>query len=557
MLSPRRLILVLMAVVLATAWGVTAALVAADRERIFRAASAELIGAIPVLRMHARRSFDTAHTILIALDEALQVGGEDVDLDRLSALALRMQSGDEDPIGIAIIDRHENLMRIESVGSGIYVGDREYMSAIRDTPPGTLYVSTPLQSRASGRNVIPIVMKTRPNVSGVGAILAAIPAASFDEAYRDLLISAPSAIGLLRNDGIVLHLTPDPRGWVGKPLPGFDLATLTRDYHPMTAFDQDRTGDLGMRILVSYATADHYPVHVAAAMRHDALQAAWWQQAWPKIASTFVGSLVIIPLAGWLLVLMARRDAAMKQVTEALAELDAANRAKRDFMARMSHELRTPLNAILGFSELIAGAMVGPLAKTYQDYGRDINRSGAHLLDMINQVLDITRIETDSLHPKPEPVSLDAVAVEVAAILRPLSEARQVTLRFEIDAKAKEVMADPMMLRQMLLNLLSNAVKFSPPGEAVEVRSLIEDGAVLLRVSDRGPGIGKEKLQHVFEPFGSGQSMLAQQGAGIGLGLPIARKLVEMHGGRLTITTGPETGTVVTLVFPAECRIAA
>jgi len=113
-----------------------------------------------------------------------------------------------------------------------------------------------------------------------------------------------------------------------------------------------------------------------------------------------------------------------------------------------------------------------------------------------------------------------------------------------------------MMLRQMLLNLLSNAVKFSPAGEAVTVTSAAEETGILLRVADRGPGIPKGKLQHLFEPFGSGQSMLAEQAAGIGLGLPIAKKLVEMHGGRLTITTGKQKGTVVTLVFPPERRLA-
>lgn len=278
---------------------------------------------------------------------------------------------------------------------------------------------------------------------------------------------------------------------------------------------------------------------------------------WPKVAGVFIGSIVVTLLTARLLVLMARRDAAMRKVTEALVELEAANRAKRDFMARMSHELRTPLNAILGFSELIAGAVLGPVSKTYQDYGRDIHRSGAHLLDMINQVLDITRIESGSLHPRLEPVEIDAVAAEVATILRPLAEGRQVKLTFEFDADARRLLADPMMLRQMLLNLMSNAVKFSPAGAAVTVESGTEESGVAVKVSDRGPGIDKDKLTHVFEPFGSGQSLLAQQAAGIGLGLPIAKKLVEMHGGRLTITTSRQKGTVVTLVFPAECRIAA
>jgi signal transduction histidine kinase len=546
-----------MALVLIAAWGVTGAVVMGDRTRIYQSAAAELTGAIPVLRMHARRSLDAAHAILVAIDEALQVGGPDFDLHRLSDLAIRMQSSDDDPIGIAIIDSSERLIRIEGAGGNVFVGDREYMTGIRDAPPGTLYMGEPLSSRTSGRNVIPMVMKARKNASGVEVVLAAIPVASFEEAYRDLLISAPSAIGLLRNDGLVLHLTPDPKERAGKVLPGFDLDTLRRQYRPVTVFDQDRIADLGLRIKASYAPVDPYPVVVAAALRAGALETVWHDQAMPKLAGMSIATLLIVLLTAWLFVLMARRDAALKRVTEALIEVDAANRAKRDFMARMSHELRTPLNAILGFSELISGAVVGPISKTYQDYGRDINRSGAHLLDMINQVLDITRIEAGNLNPKPEAVDIDAISAEVAAILRPLAEDRRVTLRFELGGDAKKLKVDPMMLRQMLLNLLSNAVKFSPAGEAVTVQSMAEQDAILLRVSDHGPGIAQDKLQHLFEPFGSGQSMLAQQAAGIGLGLPIAKKLVEMHGGRLTIATSRQSGTVVTLVFPPECRIAA
>ncbi len=556
-LSPRWLIVLLMAAVLAVAWTVTAVWIVADRNRIYRSAESELAGAIPVLRMHARRSFDTAHAILIALDESLQSSGWAVDLSHLSALALRMQNSDDDPIGIAVIDNEDRLVRIERAGPDVSVGDRDYIEAMRNAAPGHLYIGRPLISRVSSRAVIPLVMKPQRNVSGVALLLAAIPVASFDEAYRDLLISAPSSIGLLRDDGVVLHLTPDPRERIGQVLPGFDRATLGRNHQPMTVFDLERIGDLEMPVKVSYDLVGPYPLTVSGAFRTDSLHQAWLRQAWPKVAGVLIGSVVVVLLTAWLLVQMARRDAAMRRVTEALIELDAANRAKRDFMARMSHELRTPLNAILGFSEMIGGAMLGPVSKTYQEYGRDIHRSGAHLLDMINQVLDITRIETGSLHPRPEPVEVDAVAAEVAAILRPLAESRQVTLTFEFDAEARRLQADPMMLRQMLLNLLSNAVKFSPSGEAVTVRSEADESGVTVKVSDRGPGIDKDKLQHVFEPFGSGQSLLAQQAAGIGLGLPIAKKLVELHGGRLSITTSRQKGTVVTLVFPAECRIAA
>ncbi len=555
-LSPRRLVVLLVATMVVAAWIVTGIWIADERQRIYRSAAAELTGAIPVLKTHARRSFDTAHTILVALDESLQTSGWAVDLAHLSALSLRMQSSHEDPIDVVVIDKDERVMRIGRGGEDLYVRDRDYALAMRNAEAGHIYIGEPVTSRVSGRSVIPLVMKPRPNVSGVALLLAALPVAGFEEAYRDLLISAPATIGLLRDDGVVLHLTPDPRERTGRSLPGFDLASL-REHAPMTVFHRDRIGTLELPVKVSYTTVDPYPLVVGGAMQTDALHSAWLRQIWPTAAGVFAGSIAVILLTAWLLVLMARRDAAMRKVTEALVELDAANRAKRDFMARMSHELRTPLNAILGFSELISGAMLGPVPKTYQEYGRDIHRSGTHLLDMINQVLDITRIESGSLNPRPEPVDIDAVAAEVEAILRPLAENRQVKMKFEFDVDARRILADPMMLRQMLLNLVSNAVKFSPSGETVTVQSHADEDSVVIRVSDRGPGIDKDKLLHAFEPFGSGQSLLAQQAAGIGLGLPIAKKLVELHGGRLTITTGRQKGTVVTLVFPAECRIAA
>ncbi|MEK9970070.1 MAG: ATP-binding protein [Ferrovibrio sp.] len=556
MLSPRRLLLILTAAVLMIAWAVTATVVIGDRERIYRSASAELIGAIPVLRMHARRSFDTTHAILVALDEALQVEGAAVALPRLGGLARRMQTDDGDPIGIAVIDIRERLTRLGSSDVDVDVSDRDYVRAIRNQAPGFLFVGRTLPSRISGRAVIPVVMKLRPNASGISAILAAVPVSNFEYVYRDLLVSAPSTIGLVRDDGMVLHLTPDPLQRVGKPMPGFDLASLNR--HPqMLVFDQDISAELTQSIKAAYATIDPYPVSVVAAMPVDALQAAWRQQATPKIAIALLGSLAIGLLTAWLLVQMARRDAALRQVTQALVELDAANRAKRDFMARMSHELRTPLNAILGFSDMIAGAMLGPLPHAYQEYGRDINRSGAHLLGMINQVLDISRIEAERLLPKSEPIDVGGLTGEVVAILRPMAELHGVDLHVDIASDLDSLQADPMMLRQMLLNLMSNAVKHSPEGGTVQVRAFREAGNVLMQVTDRGPGIAKEKLDHVFEPFGSGHSMLSQQASGIGLGLPITKKLIELHGGRLSIKTSPQNGTTVTLEFPAERRIAA
>jgi len=548
--SPRRLLLILMAGVLLVAWTVTAVMVANDRQRIFQSAEAELLGAIPVLRVHARRTLDTAFAMLVAIDETLQRSDLSFDLEHLTSMAGRMQVDAGHPIGIAIVDANHRLVRIEGGGGEVEVGDRSYVAALRDAEPGQLHIDTQLVSRTSGRSIIPVVMKARPNVFNIDLVLAAIPADGFEESYRNLLISAPSAIGLLRSDGMVLHMTPDIRNQIGRKLDGYDLPALVKTYEPMTVFEHSAADLRGGARRTAYAFVDPFSLIVFTSMQNSHLERSWRAVAWPKIAGVGLATLVISLLSVWILVLIGRRDAAMAKVSKALHELDAANNAKRDFMARMSHELRTPMNAIIGFSELIAGAMFGPLARTYQEYGRDIHRSGQHLLGMINQLLDITRIESGALKVQEEVVDVQAVAQEVASILKAVAEESQISIQISLDDPGIRLMADRMMLRQMLINLISNAVKFSHPGGVVVLRGRVGNDDFILAVEDQGPGFKPEKLAHVFEPFGRGQSLLAARNEGIGLGLPITKALVELHGGRLTVDTEWERGSLVTLHFP-------
>ncbi len=244
----------------------------------------------------------------------------------------------------------------------------------------------------------------------------------------------------------------------------------------------------------------------------------------------------------------------MRNLKRAKEEADGANKAKSNFLANMSHELRTPLNAIIGFSELMKNQTFGPIQNPkYEEYMGDIYFSARHLLDIINDVLDMAKIEAGRFDLSEEDVDIAGVLDSVNRIMNDRARAAQVTLDFSVDARVPHMMGDQRLLRQILINLVSNAVKFSPPGATVRIRSkLMSTGDLSIEVADHGYGIPSDKLEYVLEPFGQINDPKQYKGQGTGLGLPLARAMVELHGGNLRLESTVGHGTRVHLVFPSE-----
>ena len=233
-------------------------------------------------------------------------------------------------------------------------------------------------------------------------------------------------------------------------------------------------------------------------------------------------------------------------------QAEAASRAKSDFLANISHELRTPLNAIIGFSDMMRAEILGPLEnKTYRDYANDIHFSGAHLLDIINDILDIVRLEAGKAQFNEEAVSIEEVVRETIRLSAPLAEKGGVRILWAgAGVLLPDLRCDRVRLREMLLNLLSNAVKFTPPGGRVEIAAELSDGLSLV-VADTGIGIKPEDIPRVLTPFGQVASVYSRRHQGTGLGLTLTKAMVEQHGGTLSLTSVPEAGTTVRLNFPA------
>jgi signal transduction histidine kinase len=231
-------------------------------------------------------------------------------------------------------------------------------------------------------------------------------------------------------------------------------------------------------------------------------------------------------------------------------ELETASRHKSDFLATMSHELRTPLNAIIGFSEVLHEQMFGELNEQQRAYVVDILAAGRHLLSLINDVLDLAKIEAGRMELEPTDVSIPAVLGSAVSMHKERAERSGITLDLATDPEEITVFADERRVRQVVFNLLSNAIKFTPTGGRVDVTARVDDGAVEIAVADTGPGIPAEDHEVIFEEFE--QSASGKEAEGTGLGLPLSRKLVELHGGRLWLESEVGRGSTFRFTLPLE-----
>ena len=253
------------------------------------------------------------------------------------------------------------------------------------------------------------------------------------------------------------------------------------------------------------------------------------------------------------------RKAAEQEMAEAWQAAELANRSKSDFLANMSHELRTPLNAIIGFSEVICSEFLGPMRdKKYLGYIKDIHSSGLHLLSIINDVLDMSKIEAGKLELASEIVTVQRVVAESLRMVSERAHSRNIELVSELSGVDTGIWGDERAIKQIVLNLLSNAVKFSHDGGRVDIRATLDlTGGLVLEVEDRGIGMSAGELERALQPFGQANTGAARLYGGTGLGLPITKGLIEAHHGELVIDTAPERGTRVRVTLPPQISAAS
>lgn len=276
-------------------------------------------------------------------------------------------------------------------------------------------------------------------------------------------------------------------------------------------------------------------------------------------------------------------DAKVKERTERLEEAmliaESTNRAKSEFLANMSHELKTPLNAIIGFSEAMLNGIYGPVNERHREYLSDILVSGENLLGLINDVLDLSKLESGSMRLDPREFSLSELIRSTCGMFREKTAAHSIKIEYSIEDGLDEIAADQRKLKQILVNLLSNAIKFTPDGGSIRVtarkvhalraglalpegtrqaeslQSALDGGNFAeISIEDTGIGIGSDDIPKLFQPFRQLESPFQKRFAGTGLGLFLTKRLVELHGGRISVKSEKDKGARFTFLIPIQCR---
>ncbi len=314
----------------------------------------------------------------------------------------------------------------------------------------------------------------------------------------------------------------------------------------------DRTGAITTEVINPTAG-----IAAIASMSEDDALREWRASADNNAIALLLRSLFVVGVGYFLVQQLRWREAVETELVAAKDKAESASRAKSEFLANMSHELRTPLNAILGFSEIIKTRTFGPSSERYPDYAGHIFDSGTHLLALINDILNLSKLEAGRFVLQEEDVDLAATAAACINLVDGLARKAKIRLSVSLDDDNRFIRVDERRLRQILINLLSNAVKFTPEGGHVRLSSAQKNGGLAIIVSDNGIGIAPEDIRKAMKPFGQVDSKVRRKHEGTGLGLPLAKQLVELHGGTFAIESKVNIGTTVTIVLPRERRIAA
>ena len=470
------------------------------------------------------------------------------------------------------------------------IADRDLFRAAQESD--RLFIGPAVIGRTSGKRMYFAVSRPLRDDDGrfIGLVGVAMNVEYLTDFYDLLGFDYNPLIGVYRPNGDIVARRPNMADMVGRSVANGVLFKEKLKQAPEGLYISSSVLDDALRI-TAYRTVRDYGLVVVSGLDQGEAMAEWRTRALFTAGEGLVGVAIILLTMGWGLRFLDRDRRTQLQLAEAQASAqqagaerdevsrlakalsrakeaaeearqaaEDANRSKGEFLASLSHELRTPLNAVIGFSDLIAREAEGPLGSPqYQRFAVNVRDSGQHLLELINEILDHAKAEAGSLRIEESSVDLEGTATFAVRMLTPRAERAGVTLAVSVAADVRFLRADERRLRQIILNLIANAVKYTPSGGSVTVSAGLEDAAadhggepaLLLRVSDTGLGIPAEDMDRVLEPFARVETAANRRVEGTGLGLPLTKRLVELHGGTLSLTSTLGAGTTVTVRLPA------
>ncbi|SNT15274.1 Signal transduction histidine kinase [Azospirillum sp. RU38E] len=436
---------------------------------------------------------------------------------------------------------------------GMDFADSDYFQ--RATAPGSRAIGfgKPIVGRSPLMSSIPFWVRVEGRDGTIRAVVVGdVLSEYFSGLFSQMDLDLGGVATLLDMDGTIYARGSENRSAVGATFPGATIVRAAREkprgvVHGRSAVD-------GTLRITSYERLEGTGLVVAVGYEMQSALRGYRIARNQMLAQGLIGSLLLLLLALLVNRYILRLQESEAAARAARAEAEHASAVKSQFLAVASHELRTPLNAIIGFAEVMASGLHGPLGHPrYAEYADDIHKSGLNLLALINDTLDLAKIEAGRMELHAEPVDVRALSLECVRMLRALAAERGVELGASVEQPVPALVADTLKLRQILLNLLTNAVKNTDAGGAVRL-SALADGPdhVLFRVADTGCGMTAEEVALALEPFRQVHSHLSRDRQGTGLGLPVAQALVALHRGSLSIDSQPDHGTLVTVRLPAR-----
>jgi signal transduction histidine kinase len=473
----------------------------------------------------------------------------------------------------------------------VSLAERDYFIAHRSNPNLGFFIGQPVYGRFSKRVIIPATRRLNtPDGQFAGVLSFALDPEVLTTLYRKVNFGQTASMLLVHNDGTIMARYTQAEGLdnasIGKKAVHCVAArrgnlTGSGEYSSASTFD-------GVKRLYHWRDVQGYPLFVTVGLSESGALADANYQARIVIGLGIAAlclPLIMMLMLNWEIsrrvehsIALDRESGKVREehkallaITEELAKerlklhkmnselvlarrrAESASQAKSAFLANMSHELRTPLNAILGFSEIIRDKIFGDDASRYADYAADIHRSGSHLLNIVSDILDITRIEAGKLEIREEKVKLNTIVVESARAVTQQAVKEGVLLSSAVPDTGAIILGDKTKLIQIVINLLSNAIKFTPQGGSVTLSAAPDrDRGLTVTIRDTGIGMSNHEIRDALELFRQVDNSLGRRYEGTGLGLPLALKLMELHGGSLTVDSIPRRGTAVTLHFPSE-----
>ncbi|AWK88891.1 sensor histidine kinase [Azospirillum thermophilum] len=490
-------------------------------------------------RAFERSTHRTLHEIDVTLHNlALRYGEQGVQGARRL-----IEQGLYDPNLIhhfAFFDSDGDLVfRNEGQDTVTCVADQPFFAFHKGVGQSLMYAGQPFAGSTTGQPLLRFSRRIEsPDGGFAGVVVANADPDELSDVYSQALVGPRGSVILAGLDRMVrVQAGGAGRQAIGTVMPESPLWEAIGTAITGVVWQTDAAD--GRRRVYAYRTVQGYPLIVMVGVALEDIQAAVSGLHRHLLIIALLLTLSILTVAGFLLA--QHRNA--RRLEEALA-------VNRDFLARVSHELRTPLNAILGFSEVIRDRLLGPRADgRYADYAADIHESGRHLLALIDDILDLSRLQAGRMTLQIEPVDLRSAVEWVMRIIAVQAEQKDIRLFCELPADLRTIRADDRAVKQMLLNLLHNAVKFTPRGGSIRVAAERQGGTCVLRIADTGIGMTPEQLRQAVIPLGQASAQTRQDGQGTGLGLSIVKSLMEAQGGRMHIDSRPGEGSQITLEF--------